>query len=242
MRRVLVLLAALTASLAAGQENDSGMGLVRTPPPKLDAKSKALLNKIREVYRTTRTARMRTTFEEVRESKRVRLTSECSYQAPTSFRIVSHGLARIAPSGYVLVTDGKKIRVDGLPGGTSMTAFDRRQMRRNLPHVNLEVMCFYDWQRQLSRERGGFMHGSTFRATDESWNGKMYSVLEETNKMQGVRVKYFTDPKTGLIWRTEQYSLDGSTPYMVTTIDSMEVNVPIDPATFKVPELNPPKA
>ena len=48
---------------------------------------------------------------------------------------------------------------------------------------------------------GGFMAGSRLSVmTDQSWNGRSWTVLQE--EAAGVRIHYFVDPESHLIWRT----------------------------------------
>jgi hypothetical protein len=237
MRHLVLLLGAVLACSAVAQDQDR-LKMLRTLPPQIDPQAEALLIKMRTMYSSIKTARLTTTYEEVRPGARVLLTSKCAFKAPFSIRMVSEGLPKLAKSGYLLVTNGKRVHVAGLPSKAYTRNFDGRELRRNLPHINLEVMCLWDWDRQLSRKRrSGNMFGSTFKVTTEMWRGRPFTILEETNKGQEVRVRYYLDPKTTMIWRTEVFRLEGAQPHVIATIDTMELNVALDPNSFVVPEV-----
>ena len=135
-------------------------------------------------------------------------------------------------NGYDLVTDGEQVHIEGLPGGELTHAWALQTMVGDLPQLNLEVINFWDWPRQLSTDPRGNMHFSTFSVMSRKWNGKTYDVLEEN--AQRVRVRYFVDPKTSLIMKTEQYPLGSTVPSAITSIDKLELNVPVDKKQFVV--------
>ena len=200
----------------------------------IEPAASALLAKMRSAYAAVKSAEISTTYEQVGAGTKVMMKSECSYLAPLSFRIKSTGLPGLSPSGYSLVTDGQNIHIEGLPGGGLTQPYSERKMWQDLPQLNLEVLCFWNWQRQLSTEPRGNMHTSTFHVSSDTWKSKSYTILEETAEGQHVRVRYFVDPKTYLIWRTETYDLGSKTPYLIATIEKMDLNKPIDKSLFAV--------
>lgn len=217
MKRVALALIALVGGRA-----------MATGTPEVEA----LLAKMRTAYSSVKSAHLSCTFEQFGGGKKVTMKSECSYLAPSDFRMVSTGLSQLKSNGYVVVADGKWIRVDGLPGGTVRQMYGFQNMVIDMPQTNLEVFSFWDWRRQLSTEQGANMSKSTFRLGQDSWNGKTYTVLEET--ASPVRVRYFIDPKTSLIWKVEQYNLKSKSPYLICSIDKMELNAKVDAKQFVI--------
>ena len=100
-------------------------------------------------------------------------------------------------------SDGFKITVDDPARSGPDT---RRHTASNLNFTllgNLEVYSFYDAFRQLSTAEGGFMAGSYLRVTPtETWGGRSWTVLGE--EAGNLRIEYFVDPESYLIWRTVQ--------------------------------------
>ena len=110
------------------------------------------------------------------------------------FSIPDYGEVAVDSDGFkITVTDPKR------PGPPA-----RRHDAGNLNRAllgNLEVYSFYDAFRQLSTGRGGFMAGSRLSVlTDQSWNGRSWTVLQE--EAAGLRILYYVDPESHLIWRT----------------------------------------
>ena len=116
--------------------------------------------------------------------------------------------------GEVTVSsDGARVRVvDPMLSQPEERTFTLQNLRRAVG-ANLEVISLWDWQRQLSTGDGGNMRGADLRiGTNEKWNGRSWTVLEESAGSNG-RYRYFIDPKTSLIWRTVAVSPDGSSFY-----------------------------
>ena len=236
MRRVVLpLVLGLVASAALAQEAENGSpGILRTAPQPASPATEALLEKMRNAYKNIKSARVSVDFERRGKGTKVNMKSECSFLAPSSVRATATGLERLPASGYLLVTDGKKIHLEGLAGGPVTKNYRLRDMVMDMPQVNLEVLCLWDWGRQLSRTRGGGFRGSALSVHDEDWNGKTYTVLEETIRRQSIRILYFTDPASGLIWHVEVFDLEAKVPFIVTSITKLELNVPIDKSLFTI--------
>jgi hypothetical protein len=203
----------------------------------------ALLAKMRAAYSNVKTAQLSSTFLERKSDNTVVLKSECVYLAPSSFRIVSQGPDVLGARKYVLVADGKHIHVEGLPGGPMTHRYTHRDMVMNLPQLNLDVLCLWDWKRQLSTEPLGNMSQSKLKIGTDQWNGKTYTILDETAGQ--VRVRYFVDPVSSLIMRTEQFGLGDALPDIVVTIDKITLDGNVNPSQFKiaapvVPAVKPP--
>jgi len=114
-----------------------------------------------------------------------------------------------------VVSDGKKVYVvAGNSDRVMEMPYDIDVMGQVLQGANLEVINFYDWERQLSTGQlpsgeDANMHDSKLSIRkNEKWNGKTWLVLEEAAPQVGVYVEYYIDPKTSLVWRTVQMSID----------------------------------
>ena len=109
-----------------------------------------------------------------------------------------------------VVSDGKKVySVRGDSERIMEVPYDIDIMGDALMGANLEVINFYDWERQLSTGKDGNMHDSKLSIRkNEKWNGKSWLVLEESAPKVDVYVEYYIDPKTNFVWRTVQMSLD----------------------------------
>ena len=113
-----------------------------------------------------------------------------------------------------VVSDGKKVySVRGDSERIMEMPYNIDVLGDALMGANLEVINFYDWERQLSTGADGNMHDSKLSIRkNEKWNGKNWLVLEESAPKaaegRGVYVEYYIDPKTHFVWRTVQMSLD----------------------------------
>lgn len=162
------------------------------------------------------------------------LTSQVLYKKPGSFRILMKGNS-MGPNGSLLmVSDGKTSYTKTPDSKVTKEKFDPDKIA---PPVNLEVLCFWDWKRQLSTEKGANMNGSQLRLLKkETWKGKDYMVLEEKAPRSEVFVRYFIDPKTKFIVRTAVYHLDDASILLQDhKVTKFELNAKIDEAQLKLP-------
>lgn len=228
MKWIGLCLSVVVASVAYGQ---GSMRAAKPVPPSPEVS--ALLKKMRTAYSTTKSAKLKMGFTQTAEEGSVTVMSDGTFSAPSSFKNKSNGLPGFEGKAYVLTTDGKRIQVEGT-GSAKAEPYGIQTMVTDLPHTNLEVLCFWDWPRQLSTSTGGNMRMSTFRLGKTNWRGKSYTLLEETAKAQGIQVRYLVDPKTSFIWRTEQYRINEKKPFTVSWIDKMDLNVPVDKKIYKI--------
>ncbi|HXH61632.1 MAG TPA: hypothetical protein VNI20_09780 [Fimbriimonadaceae bacterium] len=136
-----------------------------------------------------------------------------------------------------VVTDGKTIYAVR-SGSTNVreARFSNDTMGNVLAGANLELINFYDWKRQLSTADGDNMHDSKLAIRkNEKWNDRTWWVLEETAPTVGVYVEYYIDPKTYLVWRTVQMTLDKEFTRGDFIIKSLKTGVKIDDKKFKKP-------
>jgi len=228
--RTMKLAAALMLSLAGA----CCLAQVQKPNQLSPAVS-ALLQKMRTAYASAKTAKISGTFTQFGDGTQVNLKTETIYRAPNQFHVTTTGLPDLKKDGYVVITDGKQIFMDGLPGGSMARPFTEQNMWQALPQMNLETLCFWDWKQQFSVDRGGNMFRSTFALSAAILNGRSYTVLEEN--AGNVKVHYFIDPKTSFIWRVETFDKGSRSPYAITTIEKMDIDVPVDDASFVVPSV-----
>lgn len=130
-----------------------------------------------------------------------------------TFRYKTPGMIRIditAPGQKTKVSkiaDGKKVAIK-LPGASTpqQMGYSIDNFESNLP-ANLEALCFFDFDRQLSTAAGKNMEKSKLKVLKgQSWKGKIWTVLEETAPQQAVVCKYYVSPTDHFIWRTTVYS------------------------------------
>jgi len=164
---------------------------------------------MRTAYRTTAAASF-TTESHVRSSVFI---NTFLYKNPSKIRVDSSPLARKGiRSSLIRISDGGRIFVkEANKPEFNQVRFSIRAFSVGLP-VNLESLCFFDWDQQLSTAGGRNMSGSTFKILlNQTWKGKKWTVLQETAAAQKVVCRYFIDPKTFLIWRTITVDMPGGT-------------------------------
>ena len=220
MKRVGLLAGVLLASAAMGQ---------------VDPAAASLLAKMRTAYSSLKSARGIGQGRFLGNGRQLVVSSSVEFEKPLKLRMETTGVPGTAKPTYVLITDGKKIHVDGLPGGAYTRPYSYPELLRSLPQANLETLCFFDWRIQLSTEPRGNMHESTFRVLSDRWLGRQWTVLEETARRQRVVCDYYIDPKTNLIWRTAVFDMGQPKPYNDFWFTKLEVNPKIDPTPLRIP-------
>lgn len=198
-----------------------------------DKDVEALLAKMRKVYSATKTAKVSVVTLLAGELGETELTIETTYAQPNKISARVLGLPQVGSEGLAWKTDGKTI-VQDTPTGKKKAKFTIQAAEGALP-VNLEVINFWDWKRQLSTATGGNMKNSTFKIVKkETWKDKDFIVLEESATRQNVFVRYFIDPKTYFIMRTRVETLDKKDLVMDCKITKLELNPKVDPKVFQV--------
>ncbi len=162
------------------------------------------------------------------------LTSKIVYSNPGSFRIEMKGKSMGEGNSLVMITDGKMTYLKNPAGKVTKEKFDSDKIA---PPVNLEVLCFWDWKRQLSTTKGANMNESQLRLLKkETWKDKDYMVLEEKATKSNVFVRYYIDPKTKFIVRTAVYNLQDTTQMLQDhKVTKFELNAKVDPNLLKLP-------
>jgi len=199
-----------------------------------DAEVEALLSKMRNVYKQTKTATFTT---ETKLGDNV-IVSNFSFSGPAKIHVeFTIPTPQGAKASVVEITDGKTIYLK-LPTQTEFQQkpFTANDLDSDLA-VNLESICFYDWEKQLSTEKGKNMEHSTFKILPgQEWDGKKWTVLEETSSTDKVLCSYYIDPKTSLIWRTTVKALAGGdkSAEMDCKITKMNLGVKLDDSIFTI--------
>jgi hypothetical protein len=194
----------------------------------------ALLAKMRRAYSTVKSAHISVKTNHYGHEARITSSSECDYKAPSSFHIATRGIAGLTKDAYELTTDGKQIHIEGLPGKPITMPYTVQAMVNNDPQLNLDVLCLWDWKRQLSTDPMGNMHFSTLVIKSDDWDGKKWIVLEETARRQNNIIDYYVDPKTFLICRTISSLLSPHRALSDVQVEKWDTTAKIDPTLFKI--------
>jgi hypothetical protein len=195
----------------------------------------SLLGKMRAAYSSTKAAKLTTKTVIHGQGKSLTIASHVLFQPPLRIQVSSTGIPGVVGGTFKAISNGKNLFLAGLPGGAMTQPASIDTVERALPQFNLEVLCFWDFAKQLSTQPGGNMNHSTFALKKETWKGKSWTVLEETAKAQNAFVRYFIDPKTSFIWRTLYMTLSSKAMRQEAWIELMEINKPVDSKAFTVP-------
>lgn len=162
------------------------------------------------------------------------LTSQVFYKGPGSFRIEMKGPGMGAGNSLLMISDGKNSYTKNPDGKVTKAKFAPDEIA---PPVNLEVLCFWDYKRQLSTTKGSNMNESELRLLKkETWKDKDYMVLEEKAPKSKVFVRYYIDPVKKFIVRTAVYNLDNTAILLQDhKVTRFELNAPVDPKLLKMP-------
>jgi len=198
-----------------------------------DADVEALLGKMRDAYKGVKGARFQTQTTMFVESEKLEAEFDVTFKNPNKVRLTTDKL--FGMEGQVkVISDGKTISII-TPDGKEEIPFSVEAMSDGAP-VNLETLCFWDYNRQLSTGEDGNMKKSELTIKkDEEWNDKKWTVLEEVAKEQEVFVKYWIDPKTNFIWRTQVFTLEKRDQVMECTVKKLDTNVVVDDSMFDGP-------
>jgi len=203
-----------------------------------DKEVEQLLGHMRDAYKGVKSATFTTETTFDTEDGKKTLTSDYAFKAPSMIRVILKG--DILPGPVTKVTDGQKISMSGPGGSAPVTDYTMDTFESGLLS-NLEALSFWDYQRQLSTDDKANMHKSTFNLiTDEAWDGKRWTVLEESaksdaDKNKWVWVRYFIDPKTYFIWRTVVYNdADHDKAMLDSKITEMDTDARLDDDRFKI--------
>lgn len=175
-----------------------------------DPQVEALLSNMRDGYKRLKGVTYTT---ESQFGKQVFVNS-FTFESPTKARI-SVTSPSLKSAGVLLtkICDGKTVNSKRMNQPSYQEKPYSPDVLADLVPVNLESICFFDWDRQLSTAPGKNMEHSTFKiARNEEWNGRKWTVLQETASRQKVVCSYYIDPATYIIWRTVVKAMPGGNP------------------------------
>lgn len=187
---------------------------------------------MRSAYGAVKTAKFR--VESISSGKSTRVSRIVNGE----FRLKNQVWAQIESEGYSqrIATDGKAVQVLTKAAGeqADFLVFDYNPDQIHLVlAVNLEVLNFWDYKRQLSTAAGGNMAESDLEIQKNAeWSGRSWLVLKETAHQQQVACDYFIDPKTSLIHRTIVWTLDRSHQISDFRMLSLQINGPVTAENF----------
>jgi outer membrane lipoprotein-sorting protein len=201
-----------------------------------DQQVETLLSHMRDAYKAVKSATCTTTATiwGATESgdQPVEYQTDLAYKSPNLMRIILKG----GPiDGHLtIMSDGTSITVTTSQGTRTLGPYKVDTINRAVPVLNLESICFWDWETQLSTATGKNMANSTFKIVkDEEWEGKHWLVLEETAAKDKVFCRYFIDPKTYLIWRTKVSDLETKKTQFDAKVTSMNSKANLGDEMFK---------
>jgi outer membrane lipoprotein-sorting protein len=203
--------------------------------PSGDPKAEALLASMRRAYSSAKTADFTVKTVMLRQKKEHTVQSDVIFAQPRKFFAAMKGWPG-AHSGETVYfrCDGDRMSVEGGADEPVKMTFAPDEVLGILPS-NLETICFWDWERQLSTSSTGNMKSSKFKILEnQEWNGKNWLVLEETAPEQRVFVRYWIDSKTKYIWRTRTMSLDQATTFADCVLLRLAVNRKVDEKKFEI--------
>jgi outer membrane lipoprotein-sorting protein len=205
----------------------TGLGASSQAGPEVESLLSAMRKSYRDVTSVQLQVRLKQYFP---TSRRTRIFS-LDYVRPNRIRYVSAvGAERVSR-----FSDGKRVVTFRTDRRAEETLPSPANLGRQLPG-NLEWLCFFDWEKQLSTSAGNNMSGSRLRLLEEqTWNGKQWIVLDEEAPEVDVHARYFIHPETKLIWRCEVKRLSTRTLFLVTEVTKLVLNPKLNPSLFDPP-------
>lgn len=190
-----------------------------------------ILKVLRDNYSKAKSARLEvSSMMLVGDGEQLKFTTKALFKGPSTFRLDTKG----DQGSVISAGDGKNSYNKSIDGKVTKGKFDPDEIASP---VNLEVMCFWDWKRQLSTTKGNNMSESELRLLKkETWKDKDYMVLEEKAPKSKVFVRYYIDPVKKFIVRTAVYSLDNTAILLQDhKVTKFELNAPVPAASVKLP-------
>lgn len=218
--RFLIAIATMMAVVGAAWANDTDV--------------EKLLENMRNAYQKPQTARIKTEaiLLEKQDSK-MSMQFELTFKRPYKIFCKVSKFPGQEGKDIFWVTDGKTIK-SVTSDGTRRDSITPDELGRGWP-LNLESLCFWDSNRQLSTKAGANMELSKFNVIEkETWNDKEWLVLEETANGQDVFVRYFIDPKTFYIWRCVVWDIDKKKQRYDVVVRELEIDPVVDDKIFDI--------
>jgi outer membrane lipoprotein-sorting protein len=207
---------------------------IAAPSFAADKEVEELLAKMREAYKNVGTATFSMESTIQAENGDVTVKMSGGFKSPN----LMYADGEVMETAVHIVSDGTRVYV--VPKGSDRVIelpFSNDNLQAALgAGVNLEVLNFYDWKRQLSTAKGDNMHESKLSLRKNvKWNNKTWVVLEESAPQANVYVEYYIDAKTGFVWRTVQMTLDKEFVRGDFVMKGLKTGVKIDDKKFKKP-------
>lgn len=199
-----------------------------------DTSVETLLARMRAAYKAASTAQFTSVAElTLRNGSKATVTSTVNYAKGNKVHASVKGFPSAAKDQKVVVyTDGKTVKTLGFPGGPGEYKYSHQAILNSIA-ANLETICFWDHERQLSTKTGANMNQSKLKVVvNQKWDGKTWTVLEETAGQSFIR--YFIDPKTALIHRTHVMNSESKRVFADYRLKSLKLNAKVDPKLFMV--------
>jgi|CXWL01.1.fsa_nt_gi outer membrane lipoprotein-sorting protein len=195
-----------------------------------DEEVEKLLSAMRGAYKDAKSAKLTLKSTMLFEEKEASTVFEATFKGPDKLYMYTDSMFG-ADGKFKVICDGKTIIVSS-PEGKEELPYSIEELSGVGP-VNLETLCFWDFKRQLNTGDDGNMRKSEFKISlDQDWNEKKWTILEETANEQGVLVKYWIEPKTHFIWKTEVADLATKTKFMTCEIQKMEIGLEVEDSLF----------
>lgn len=199
-----------------------------------DQKVESLLARMRAAYKAVQSAQLNTVSElTMRNGTKATINATVNYSRTNKIHVSVLGYPSVAKGSKVVVyTDGKTIKTIGFPGGHGEYKYSHQAVVSSLP-VNLESLCFWDYERQLSTKPRANMSQSKLKIVEnQKWDGRTWTVLEESAGQSFIR--YYIDPKTALIHRSQVTNLEAKRVVADYKLTSLKLNAKVDPKLFVV--------
>ncbi|HEY0866817.1 MAG TPA: hypothetical protein VGE01_05550 [Fimbriimonas sp.] len=200
-----------------------------------DAKVEDLLTKMRDAYKGVKSARLEVKTTLYEEEEKFESSTKVLFANPNKVSIELTPEDQESDEKITLFYrhDGKKMAAGTKKDELRSREYDDEEFP--IATVNLETLSFWEWDKQLNTAEGKNMHDSELKVVEDvEWNGKKWTTLEESAKEAKVFVRYYIDPKTHLIWRTEVKNLDTMAPMEDVQVTQLETGVEIEEDEFKI--------
>lgn len=189
-----------------------------------------LLTNMRKAYQSVKSAKFVMDGKLTTPGGNLEVTVAGKFMAPNLLK------AEVTVFGQAsnVVTDGATIKASAPGMDAQKRKYTTEALNQALP-ANLEIICFYDWKKQLSTEKGNNMAESKLAIKKAvEWNGRRWLLLQETAPTVGVYVEYYVDQDTWLINRTVVQDLETKKPQGDYRLKSLELGAKVEKKDFKI--------
>lgn len=205
----------------------------------IQLKPDELLAKMREAYKAVKTAKLTTKANVKARGQSLTLSTDVTFKSPNMVYGKITGFPAAAPiKQLVVISDGSNISVLGAPGPVPKAKFSTDDLSARFSFANLETICFWDYDKQLSQRKGDNMeHSELSVLPEEEMDGRKFLVLQEKATEDKLLVRYWVDPKTYFIWRTQSKRTDSDAVVNDAKITKLEIDPKVDDKIFVVTDV-----